>query len=221
MLIGGVACRSAFAQTIHDYICKVRSAGPFRESIQWKNFNARKLALYHEVIDQFLYWNSEHLVDFHALVIDRRKLNNREYHGGDNELAFDKFMYTSLMALYGRYPDALRFRCVHGIRTSPYPLEAIRKKLNNTIAKPGNVFLQPYRELKYGVVQQSGPLQLADLLLGIVGTAWNADRRGTGDSRKELVEHFRRECCVTRLNGKSPMACRHFDIWELKMKGGQ
>lgn len=191
---------------------------PFQDSVQWKHISPKKVSHYKEVIDQFVEWNSEHLVDFHAVVIEKAARRDRLFNDGDSEKAYNKFLYQCLLAVHGRYRDARVIRCIHGNRESPYDLNEIRRMLNGKVGTLKNGFKVPYAELKYGNVSTTGPLQMADLLLGAVGSYWNTKKKISNLARSEIAAYFHSECCAERLTDSTPRALRHFDIWKFRLR---
>lgn len=191
---------------------------PFGGSFQWKNLTPARLPFYRRLLDAFLGWNEEHIVDFHAVVVERARLRNREFNGGDAERAFNKFLYQSMYSGYRRYPDARVLRCFHGNRVSPYDLDDLRKMLNNTVTGAQWGAVGPYREVKYMDVRSTGPLQLADVLLGAVGSRWNTKKPVTNLAKIELARRLESECPADSLRSRTPPQKSHFDIWEFKLQ---
>ncbi|MCC0031172.1 MAG: hypothetical protein H6891_13685 [Brucellaceae bacterium] len=220
MIIGGVSCCSDFAQEIHDTIFRIQAAMPFNGSLQWKSITPVRLPYYMEVLDAFLGWNDEHMVDFHAVVIERARLKNRIYNEGNAEIAFNKFLYQSMYSAYRRYPSAETIRCFHGNRHSPYDLDEVRKMLNNTVTGAAVGQRGPFAEVKYMNVRDTGPLLLADLLLGAMGYFWNTKKPVTNLAKIEFAKTFHAECPADSLRQRTPPQKSHFDIWEFRLRQG-
>jgi hypothetical protein len=218
MITGGVSCASEFAQEIHETVLRIGESMPFDGSIQWKHLSVPRLPYYKRLIDTFLEWNSEHLVDFHAVVVERARLRNKEFNNGDAEIAFNKFLYQSMYSSYRRYPNAEVLRCFHGNRESPYDFVDLRKMLNNTVTGAEWGRVGPFREVKHMNVNSTGPLQLADLLLGAMGSFWNRKKPISNPAKIELARYFQCECAADCLTKRTPPQKSHFDIWEFKLR---
>lgn len=191
---------------------------PFEGSIQWKNLTPPRLPHYRKLLHTFLEWNEEHIVDFHAVVVDRARLRNKEFNDGDAEKAFNKFLYQSMYSIRRRYPAAETLRCFHGNRDSPYNLADLQKMLNNTVTGSASGMSGPFREVKYMDVRSTGPMQLADMLLGALGHFWNKKKPTTNPAKIALAREFHAECAASSLRHRTPQNKRHFDIWEFKLR---
>jgi len=222
MLLGGISCRSHYAQVIQDKIAAIRRASEFpTDSLQWKHYRDRKWPSYKQMVDFFLEENSLHRIDFSCVVIDTSKLDHKKYNEGDGETFFQKTMYQLYISIINKY-DANILRGFHGRRESPYEMFHVQGIINSGIArKRGNAMHRPLRQFEYMDVERSGPHQLTDTLLGAVSFYWNSGLRRSGESRKtKLANYISAECCASSLGSKTPMAMSHFDIWEMKLKVG-
>ena len=133
-------------------------------------------------------------------------------------MAFNKFLYQSMFSNWRRYPNAAVLRCFHGNRESPYNLSDLRNMLNNTVTGAEWGETGPFREVKYMDVRSTGPLQLADMLLGAVGSFWNTKKPVTSAAKLELARAFECECPADTLRKRTPPQKIHFDIWEFKLR---
>lgn len=78
----------------------------------------------------------------------------------------------------------------------------------------------PLLTLEYKSVSESGPHQIADVLLGAVSQHWNAYKRRSEGPKHELAQYIRSECCAHRLDVATPWWQPHMDIWEFKLREG-
>lgn len=218
MVVGGVSCRSAYAQTVHERIASIRRKSKYSDSLQWKHFRPDKFYDYRRMIDYFLIANESHRLDFTCLVVDTKRLNHGLYNMGDGETFFQKTMYLVLVALTRKYGHPPIIRAFHGRRESRYDLMDVKAIINAGLAKEkARVLYRPVKQFDYMDVSESGPHQLADTLLGAVSYYWNEGLRRGGESRKRmLAEYIQSECCVDFLGEQSPKS--HFDIWPMRLR---
>lgn len=221
MTIGGITCGTAFLPELFSILGRYQARMPYNDRLEWKCITKRNLHVFEDLIDEFCELNAEHLVDFHALVVDMHKFDHYTYNDGDKDIGFDKMLFQCLFAVHKRYKGCSKVRCFHGNRDSPYPIGKLREMLNNKAfaLRFGRIFV-PYVVVKNLEVKRSTPLQLADLLIGCVGAHWNERRGYKASSPKDIIaQRFKRECCVDELNCGTSREKRHFDIWEFKGKG--
>lgn len=223
MVIGGISCGTAFIHDLYRTIDGFSKAMPFGETVEWKNITKKNDDIFRSVIDYFCAVNSEHLVDFHALVVDMHRFDHNTFNHGDREISFDKMMFQSFFALHKRYEGANKIRCFHGRRDARYPIYQIHTMLNNKTMPPDSRHIYaPYVTVDYLEVKKSPALQLADLLIGCVGASWNR-RKGyvSGSPKDRVAKHFLAECPARVLNRKTPYTMPHFDIWEFRVGGSR
>lgn len=221
MIIGGITCGTAFVPELFSILTRYQERMPYKGRLQWKDITKRNYPIFQELLDEFFYLNGEHLVDFHALVVDMWNFDHLTYNEGDKEVSFDKMLFQCLLAIHKRYPGCTRIRCFHGNRDSPYPIGALREMLNAKVytLRYRQIYL-PYAHVKNLEVKRSLPMQLADLLIGALGAHWNARKGLVAGSPKDIVaQHFRRESPVASLLESSPRSMRHFVIWPFQGRG--
>ncbi len=220
MLVGGISCRSAYAEEIHERVAEIRSTGLYSDSLQWKHFRPEKFSTYKKLIDFFLEANSEQKIDYSCIIVDTKSLDHRKFNKGDGEAFFHKVMYLVAVSIARkfRYPKAIRL--FHGKRDSSYDLEEVKRIINAGLASERmDVIYRPVRQLDYMDVGSSGPHQLTDTLLGATSYYWNSGQRRDGQSRKRLLaEYINSECCAVSLGAVTPRSKPHFDIWKMRLK---
>jgi hypothetical protein len=218
MTIGGITCGTAFLPELFSTLSRYQAQMPFHGRLEWKCITKHNRHVFEDLIDEFFNLNAEHLVDFHALVVDMHKFDHMIFNNGDKEVSFDKMLFQSLFAVHKRYHGCTKVRCFHGNRDSPYPIDNLREMMNNKAfsRKFGRIFV-PYVVVKNLEVKRSLPLQLADLLIGCLGAHWNKRKGYVAGSPKDIIaQRFKREAPTDNLLCSSPLADKHFDIWEFK-----
>lgn len=223
MVIGGISCRSAYAQRIHDKVQDIRNQSSFpSDSLQWKHFRPAKFRTYKKLANYFFRENDAKRIDFSCIIIDTSRLNHAAFNEGDGETFFQKIMYQLYVGLARKYGYPECIRGFHGRRESRYEMTEVKTIINAGICGEAHrrVTYRPLLQFEYMQVELSGPHQLADVLLGAVSYYWNAGMRRGGDSRKRmLAEYIQAECCATSLGRPTPPSMPHFDIWEMRLRG--
>jgi hypothetical protein len=220
MVVGGVSCRSSYAEEIHQRVAEIRHGCRDPDSIQWKHFHPGKFADYKKMVDFFLEANENQKLDFTAIVIDTRQLDHSKLNDGDGETFFQKIMYQVVRSRARHYDYPKSLRLFHGMRASSYDLREIKKIINAGISNERrDVIYRPLRQLDYMDPGVSGPHQLADTLLGAVSYYWNTGIRRGGQSRKRmLAEYINAECSADSLGRRTLPSKGHFNIWEFRLK---
>lgn len=220
MLVGGVLCRSAHAQRIHDAVCRIRAASQFPgDSLQWKHFRPAKFDAYQRMVDLFLEENDAHRLDFQCMVIDTRGLDHARFNDGDGETFFQKVMYQTAMAWLRKYDHPRLLRLFHGRRESRYDLDHVKGIINAGAASTTQFqTYRPLRQFEYMTVHDSGLHQMTDVLLGAVSYHWNPGV-GRSEGRKAmLAQYIQSECCANTLAKPTPRSKPHFDIWQFRLR---
>jgi len=191
------------------------------DSLQWKHYRDDKFDSYRRMIDFFATEKDAQRVDFTCLVIDTQRLDHKKFNEGDGETFFQKMMcQLYLNGIIGKYPRTSTMRGFHGHRVSRYDMAEVSRIINATGALAAeNVLYRPLRQFEYKRVEESGPHQLTDTLLGAVSYFWNPGLQRGGQSRKRsLAEYVQKVCCSASLGRPTPHWMRNFDIWEFRLR---
>lgn len=207
---------------IHDFVRRTRLASKFpSDSLQWKHYRDAKFDSYQRLIDFFVREKDAQRIDFTCLVIDTRQLDHTRFNDGDGETFFQKMMcQLYLHGVISKYGRAATLRGFHGHRESRYDMMEVKSIINATGAREAdNVLYRPLRQFEYRKVEESGPHQLTDTLLGAVSYYWNTGLQREGNSRKrKLAEYVQAQCCSVSLGRPTPRWMQNFDIWEFRLR---
>jgi len=169
MVIGGVWCPRDQRQEITQKINLIRKKHNIWREFGWKTLSPNRKDFYWEILELF---QSEQGLSLRALIANRNTLDHQQYNSGDVELGFYKLYYQMLVhrlqkdCEYYIYLDWQQNK-EQGRFTSLRDI--LRRKLTG---KAKIVCLEPVNSKKVQLVQ------LADLLIGAVGYAWN-ERAGS------------------------------------------
>lgn len=219
MVIGGITCGTSFVSELEGILTKFRARMPYGERLEWKSITKKNYREFEALIDEFCLLNCEHLVDFHALVVDMFEFDHHSSNEGDREISFDKMLFQSFHALHRRYYGCERIRCFHGNRDSRYPIQNLKTMLNNKVMyqHPDRHIWRPYVQVQHIPVKLSLHTQLADLLIGCVGAKWNVRKGYTvGSPKDDIACRLQSECPAASLGERTPFNMKHFDIWKMR-----
>ena len=182
MLIGGLWVPWDDELAIRASLMAVRAKHQLRAEMKWTKVTDKMLRAYMDFVDVFFEQCS---MRFKCIVLDTRILDYRTYNSGDKELGFYKFYYQlisrnlSPRCEYWLYTDERQNR-------KPYRLEALKLAVNNWWTSKKQV--RPLRHIEPCKSHNDDIMQLADILLGAIASAWN-ERKGR-ESKKLLKEHI-------------------------------
>jgi hypothetical protein len=218
MIIGGVLCRpDCEREFVADMADRLR-LGSKGWCYEWKNVRDRNIQQYEKIVDLFFEYNSEHCLDFSCLVVDCNAVDHDAFNDGDWDKGFNKFLYQHLAKHYRSFGAPSQFRCYHDRRGSRYDLNEIKRMLNFKYQYEGMRIVSPYREVSYSDKLVHPLLQIADILIGAVGYAWNDKLRQFPDGVKtRLCEHVRRRAALHDLATRTFFNATHFSIWEFRL----
>lgn len=170
---------------------------------------------YKDFINSFV--ETEH-VYFKCMVIDTKKypLNNAERWAGETLIGYEKFYCVFLAdGLMKRYPNYFYEIVVDEFSGVDYPhLEYT--VTGRYVKKVGPKPVMSYCIVNKGNDQTSNLLQLADLLVGLVGFVWNGGMERDSKrakSRREIVKWMEKELKLN-VGEATYWSAQKFNIWE-------
>lgn len=169
MVIGALSCPREKREEITRRINEIRKQHNTWREFGWKTLSPNRRDFYWALLELFA---SEPSLSFRCIVVDRTVLNHEQYNDGDNELGFYKLYYQMLVHWLKRdcsYHIFLDWQ-QNQIQQRFIDLrDILRRRLTG---KAKIECLEPVSS------HQIPLIQLADLLIGAVGYAWN-DRQGS------------------------------------------
>jgi len=167
MLIGGLWVPWDIEPDVRAGLTEVRARHGLNAEMKWTKVSQRMLPAYQEFVDVFFGIGQ---VSFKCIVLDTHILDYRNYHKGDEELGFYKFYYQLVSRnlqpgnLYWLYTDERKNR-------KPYRLAVLKLTVNWWWKKRAGV--EPLRNVEARRSHDEDLIQVADILLGALGYAWN------------------------------------------------
>jgi len=93
MVIGAVFVSKKEKQRVVTELKSIFTKNDFNFELKWTKTSKRFFVFYRDIIDYFL---QEQFLKFRCIVVDKGKINLKDFHKNDQELAFFKFYYLML-----------------------------------------------------------------------------------------------------------------------------
>ena len=132
---GGILVAVNNLATIEREIANWRAKEQMHGELKWNKLDGhRRLAKYKSLVDLiFTLARRRELLQFKAIVLDRRAPEYRTFSKGDDELGFYKFYYHWLLRYFAKFP--LRHRC-HTVKISTDASTPTNKRSNSPDTSP-------------------------------------------------------------------------------------
>jgi hypothetical protein len=202
-LIGGIWLEADSRQRLKDEIRKVRVKHDLYSEFKWVKVSPNRLPFYTDIIDLFF---REEAFRFRTIVLKNDELDKVKFHEGDAELMFYKFYYQLIKHWLS---DGNAYRVFVDMKTNrekdrlPTLLKYL--SLSNLSSDVKSVQALPSSEVDF--------LQVADLLIGAVGSKFNGD--GTSCAKLELISSL--EKLLGRpLNKPTSCDCNKFNVFRFQ-----
>lgn len=211
MLIGGLWIPQECKDGLSDRLAYVRRNFNMSAEFKWTKVSRSKLPAYYAWVDCFF---DSPEVGFRCIVIDTHLLDYRTFHKNDQELGFYKFYFQLISRniepgnLYWLYTDERNNR-------KRNRLEVLRIITNRYWLKKANT--EPLRAIEPRRSHEEDLLQLADVLLGAVGYAWNSGR--DSPAKMDLMSYIAKRLGWPSLRLATLPSVTRFNIWHWKPSG--
>lgn len=204
-LIGGVWIEANKRQQYKDQIKAIRNNYKVFGEIRWNAVSPSKLDFYLEIINFF--FNSD--IRFRCIVIEKENLNLVRYHQSDQELGFYKFYYQLIhhwILDFNRYRIFVDFK-TNKVKNRLHVLKAI---LSNANLSSEIIQVQALHS------RDSVFIQLADLLIGVVGYAMHSYT--SSPSKLRINEEIKKR--LGHPIQPTKRAEKKFNIFQINLNGG-
>jgi hypothetical protein len=163
--------------------------------IKWNKLDGgRRLAKYKSLVDLlFTLARQRELLQFKAIVLDRRAPEYRTFSEGNDELGLYKFYYHWLLRYFAKFPimHQCHLRVIIDERTlpadNPDPYTALKIILNHGIRKKFQAATDVVTKVEPLASEKSDLLQVADVLMGAIAFHCQ-DFHLRSDANKEKLE---------------------------------
>ena len=202
------------------------SGFPSRKSeLKWTKVSKGKLDNYKKFMDFFLNFPR---ADFRCVVLDTHTIDYKEYHDGDEELGFYKFLYFFLSRNIEkdyRYRDIKNHyqifvdRRRKGDDIEVGRLGDLKKVLNNRLDDSCLTIIPPcVRNIEALDSKLSPEIQIVDVIMGAVGYVWEGFQ--TSPAKLSLIYHIENTFGL-KLDRPTPYLTDKINIWKFKLQDKQ
>lgn len=202
MVIGALSCPRDRKVEITRKINLLRKQHAIWREFGWKTLSPNRCDFYRALLELF---SSEPDLAFRCIVVDRGILDHERFNQGDNELGFYKLYYQ--MLVYWLKPT-----CGYSIyldwqqNKAQSRFDDLRDILRRKLTGKAKIeCLEPVNSDNIPLIQ------LADLLIGAVGYAWN-DRQGSA-TKVDFCRDLARSLGLPRLNVATTLKSEKFNIF--------
>jgi hypothetical protein len=182
-------------RTVHREIKNWRDRDGMHSELKWEKVHGGlRLKQYKSLVDLlFSLARQRQLLQFKAIILDRRAPEYRTYSKGNDEIGFYKSYYHWLLRYFAKFP--LRHQCQLRViiddrnlpKNAKDPFTKLKFALNNGIRKELGATRDVVTKVEPLGSEQSDLLQAADVLMGAIGYH-NQDFHLKPDASKYKVE---------------------------------
>lgn len=219
LALGGIIVPTRCVPDLNRAVMQARLPELPAGELAWTKVSRAKSAAYRRVVDVFFDnpCGADHL-DFHSIVVDTTRIDDKTYNAGSREIGFNKEIYQ-LGIKFGRLYRSRLFHIYPDGRTTPRSTEELRLILNRGSAKSGDGRSWPYRRLHFRDSSTTLPLQIVDLLLGGLAYRLNGHRHTAtaSPSKCELSDYILHRAGVSDVFRDTTRSGR-FTIWHRQLR---
>lgn len=218
MVLGGISYNLMTISLITKKVQDLRNKYNFFSEFKWTNVSDKYLNLYEELL--FIFLNDKNGI-FKALIIDRQKLNHKQFNQNNKEIGFYKFYYQLILNMFAK--DNLESNTKYVIhldkRKTSYKLEELRFYLNIGFSSKfkTNIIEYPFRSVEVLDSKKSDILQINDLLIGAIGYYKNEYhlKKNCKTSKYSLIKFIQETKNIADLGNNTKWNEKDFHIWNI------
>jgi len=206
-VIGALLCprdeKKALVHRVHSLQALYNTHG----ELGWKRLSPNRSRFYNELLDIFL---ETPFLNFRCIVVDRHNLDHERYNDGSPELGFYKIYYQMLVHwLEPSHEYRLYLDWQQNAASNRF--QDLKTILTRKLSGRAHVLsLEP-------VWSDNQPMvQLADLLIGAVGYAWNRrdQRQGASETKVAFLRKLEAGLGRASLASGTPKGEKKFNIFD-------
>lgn len=221
LVLGSVVVAAADAQALNEALAKARIPELPRSELKWTKVSRTKLAAYKRYVDTFFTGVSDFgVLDFHSIVVDMSRINDRLYNQGSRDIGFNKEMYQLLMKVGRLYRSGV-FHVYPDRRSTTQSTEDLRRILNRGRAAKGDTRDWPFRRVHFRDSEKEPVLQVVDLFIGAIAFRLNGHDRAPDASpaKLELSNYILERARVADVT-RDTFVMGRFTIWHRQLRPG-
>lgn len=216
MVFGGIMLPADRVAAFEDSVPQWRERVNMRSELKWNKVTDNKLAEYKEFVHGIFRYIDKKELAFRSIVFKRCDLDHSTLRAKNNELGFNKLMFTFLFHCF-------LSRLFHGDRVLIFPDErhsyrpSELKRILNRKALAEWGWEEPVRSIEPVASHDKIVMQMNDVLMGAVGHQ-NNGRERVADCRPakiELARFIAERARLTSLCVHTRQSA-HFGIWQFQ-----
>lgn len=209
---GGIWVAQEGLREVRAAFRDLRGQHPKAGELRWGKVDGKvPWQAYYDLIDLFTVGPAARHLTFKCIVVDREDDASHRHGVRERDLGFYKTYWTLLS-------HRLRPSCTYHIRldrrSSPRsrePEQELQARLNKTGFERGALW--DVATCRGECSKQEDLLQLADVLCGVIGWAWN-DRRSTCAAKPLLEKHIAQRLNFPHMGISTSMSATKVNIWK-------
>jgi hypothetical protein len=220
-VVGGIIIEEIDLDLQDKVFQRWRQTHGMHAELKWTKISRQKQSEYESLVRYYFDMASHEVLAFRSLVYDCHQLDHKRWNAGDGELGFYKLYYQFLLHSFGRFaadPDD-RIVVHFDQRDTRYSLENLRTILNRGAMKQYGRTTTLVQSVGWINSHDSNLLQLADVLMGAIGFAWNDKHLvpGAKASKIEIMRLIAEMASVPTLSQGTSRGCP-IGIWPFRLR---
>jgi hypothetical protein len=223
MVLGGIIIPKENIPAFNATMANYRARYNMHSELKWSKVKQQKIEEYKGFIDYFIALSNTNKIHFKSIVVDNHLVNHKKYNSGDKELGFYKFYYQLILHCFGvkyyKKESDVKFIIHPDELSSKYPLEELKKILNNGISKKLGVSINPFVSIEPKCSHDSEIAQINDLIIGAIGYEKNGYHllAGSASGKIELLNYIKQSAGIATLCDTTPIHLSRFGIWNFRL----
>ncbi|MFL9824713.1 DUF3800 domain-containing protein [Rhodoplanes sp. SY1] len=220
IVIGGLIIHNLSMLGAAKFTSAIRS--PELNSVgemKWGKVSKAKLPAYIRLVDGF-FANPPPCepFDIHTIVIDTKKLKDKQFNDGSREIGFNKEIYQLCQKFRRLYRGRL-FHIYPDERRTPNSLEELRLILNRGARKNGDPREWPFRRVQFRDSKVCREIQVVDIFIGALAYKLNRHNESSDASSAKiyLSDYIMRSAGIKDVFADTAQSGR-FTIWHRRLK---
>ena len=218
-MLGGIIVEAVHFPSLENALLEARLPELPRDEIGWTKVSRAKLKAYKRFVDVF--FDNKYKVrplEFHCLVVDTHKLNDRTFNEGSREVGFNKEIFQICNKFANLYQRKF-FHAYLDFRTTNSSTEELRLILNRSRKSKGDEREWPFRRVHFRDSSRVQALQLVDIMLGAIAYHKNGhySAKDASPAKRELSDHILERAEIEDIRFDTPRAGK-FTVWHRKLR---
>lgn len=218
LVLGGIIVEATLASSLEEELFKARLPDLPARELGWTKVSRTKLEAYKRYVDVF-FTNRYRIrpLEFHCLVVNMHKLDDKRFNKGSREVGFNKEIFQ-ICNKFARLYSERYFHAYLDSRTTKSTTEELRFILNRYRSNHGDPRDWPFRRMHFRDSAKVQALQLVDVLLGGIAYRMNGHHLAADASpaKVDLSGHIL-DCAGIR-NVTADTAIRgKFTVWHRRL----